>query len=233
MDERRGVVELRQYTLHPGQRDVLVELFERELLETQEAVGMRVIGQFRDLNNPNRFVWLRTFPDMTRRREALDAFYGGPVWHVHRRTANATMIDSDDVLLLRPATAASNFPPQPPRPEVGTASAGGTFVVTICPLRHATDPPEISNSLVSLLAASLQPLLAVLIEEPSENTYPALPVRAGEHVAVWINRATAPQSVATDDPLEGSPDLARLLRQRLAAPIVQLRLEATPRSSLR
>ncbi len=43
------VVELRQYTLHPGKRDVLIDLFDREFLETQEEVGMRIIGQFRDL----------------------------------------------------------------------------------------------------------------------------------------------------------------------------------------
>jgi hypothetical protein len=30
------VVELRQYTLRPGQREDLIELFERELIEPQE-----------------------------------------------------------------------------------------------------------------------------------------------------------------------------------------------------
>ena len=57
------IVELRQYTLHPGKRDVFVELFDRELVETQKAVGMSIIGQFRDLDKPDRFVWLRGFPD--------------------------------------------------------------------------------------------------------------------------------------------------------------------------
>ncbi|MEU0397925.1 hypothetical protein ABZ208_35265 [Streptomyces sp. NPDC006208] len=38
---------------------------------------------------------------MTRRRRSLEAFYTGPVWRKHRDAANATMIDSDDVLLLR------------------------------------------------------------------------------------------------------------------------------------
>ena len=50
------IVELRQYTLHPGQRDVLIEFFDREFVESQEALRMKVIGQFRDLDNPNRFV---------------------------------------------------------------------------------------------------------------------------------------------------------------------------------
>src|SRR5712691_3163354 len=98
------IVELRQYTLHPGQRDVLIELFDREFVETQEALGMKVIGQFRDLDNPNRFVWLRGFRDMPSRAQALKDFYGGPVWKAHREAANATMIDSNNVLLLHPAT---------------------------------------------------------------------------------------------------------------------------------
>src|SRR5436190_19037883 len=96
------VVELRQYTLYPGRRDELIELFDREFVESQEALGMRVLGQFRDLDAPDRFVWVRGFGDMATRAEGLTAFYGGPVWRANSAAANATMIDSDDVLLLRP-----------------------------------------------------------------------------------------------------------------------------------
>ncbi len=68
------IVELRQYVLRPGQRDVLIEPFDAELVETQEDVGMKVIGQFRDLDDPNGFVWLRGFPDMAARTRSLAAF---------------------------------------------------------------------------------------------------------------------------------------------------------------
>src|SRR5216683_1062513 len=97
------VVELRQYTLHPGKRDALIDLFDREFVESQEAPGIKVIGQFRDLDNPDRFVWLRGFRDMPSRAQALQDFYGGPVWKAQREAANDTMVDSDSVLLLRPA----------------------------------------------------------------------------------------------------------------------------------
>jgi hypothetical protein len=103
------IVELRQYMLHPGQRDVLIDLFDREFVESQEALGMKVIGQFRDLDNPDRLVWLRGFGDMPSRAQALKDFYGGPVWKAHREAANATMIDSDNVLLLHPAKTTSGF----------------------------------------------------------------------------------------------------------------------------
>jgi hypothetical protein len=105
------IVELRQYTLHPGRRDDLIELFDREFVETQEAAGLAVLGQFRDLRDPDRFVWLRGFTDMPSRAAALSRFYGGPVWAAHRDAANATMIDSDDVLLLRPLDGGFPLPP--------------------------------------------------------------------------------------------------------------------------
>src|SRR5437773_2801784 len=101
------VVELRQYALHPGKRDVLIDLFDREFVETQEAAGMRIIGQFRDLDHPDRFVWLRGFRDMTSRAKALTDFYGGPAWKKHPEAANEKMIDSDNGLLPRPARPTS------------------------------------------------------------------------------------------------------------------------------
>ena len=123
-----AVIELRQYTLHAGRRDTLIELFEHAFIEPQEAAGMRVLGTFRDLDDADRFVWLRGFVDMASRAPTLAAFYGGPAWQRHRDVANATMVDSDNVLLLRPAgcvrdllacfvteSAANDFPRLPVR----------------------------------------------------------------------------------------------------------------------
>jgi hypothetical protein len=130
---RYPIVELRQYTLRPGQRDVLIDLFDREFVETQEAAGMGVLGQFRDLDAPDRFVWLRGFPDMVARADSLGAFYGGPVWREHGRAANATMVDSDDVLLLRPVAQRWAFPePRAARPPVGQPAPASVVLATLC-----------------------------------------------------------------------------------------------------
>src|SRR3989442_11031539 len=103
------IVELRQYTLHHGKRDVLIDLFDREFIEPQETLAMNILGQFRDLDDPDRFVWLRGFQDMASRAAALQAFYGGAGWEAHRETAKATMIDSDNRFLFRPTPADSGF----------------------------------------------------------------------------------------------------------------------------
>ncbi len=71
---------------------------------------MLPVGHYRNLDDPQDFVWFREFANMQQRRTALEAFYlQSPEWLQHRDAANATMIDSDNVLLLRPARERSGF----------------------------------------------------------------------------------------------------------------------------
>lgn len=122
------------------------------------------------------------------RRAALEAFYGGPVWKAHGRVANATMLDSDDVLLLRPLTPDSGFAELPPRPEDGALESAPVLIATLCSLDGPADVPAIEDMKRPALVASGLAPLAVFVEEPSKNTFPALAVRMGEHVLVWIQR---------------------------------------------
>lgn len=159
------VIELRRYLLHPGRRDDLIELFEREFIETQEGLGLQVLGIFREHAAPDHFVWLRGFAGMAERLLGLHGFYGGPLWQKHRNEANATMIDSDNVLLLRPITR------WPAKHEV---SVEGHWHALICPLQGPLDEP-------TRAALREQPGLW-LDSEPSENNFPRLPVRSGSWV---------------------------------------------------
>jgi len=186
------IVELRQYTLHPGKRDVLINLFDREFIEPQESVGIEVIGQFRDLDHSDRFVWLRGFRDMTSRAKALTDFYGGPVWKAHREAANATMIDSDNVLLLRPALSTSGFSLENvKRPPVGSDDVPKNLVVAT--IYYFEDP--VAADFIDFFEQAFKPaatslgatVSAYFVTENSENTFPSLPVRADENVFVWFS----------------------------------------------
>lgn len=183
------VLELRQYTLHPGKRDELIELFEREFIESQEAVGMTLVGQFRDLDNPDRFVWFRGFADMLTRARALEEFYGGPIWKAHREAANATMIDSDNVLLLRPSPPASGFPlANASRPSLGAAERPrGLLVATIYHLTAGSGADFadfFARELEPVLREMGAPALASFVTENHPNTFPALPVHEEANVFV-------------------------------------------------
>jgi hypothetical protein len=186
------VVELRQYTLVPGGREVLISLFERHFIESQEATGMTLVGQFRDLINPNRFVWLRGFTDMESRARQLHEFYGGPIWKEHRDAANATMIDSDNVLLLRPARTNSGFRLNLKRPSLGSKeSSNALLVATIYHLDRTAQDSFIQlfeHELVPKLTKAGGSIVGMFVAENHPNTFPALPVREGENVFVSFAR---------------------------------------------
>jgi NIPSNAP len=212
---RYPILELRQYTLRPGQRDVLIEIFDREFVESQEALGMAVAGQFRDLDDPDRFVWLRGFSGMSQRPEQLAAFYGGPVWKAHGRAANATMVDSHNVLLLRPLGDGAGLPPaEAPRPPVGSAELPESRLLAT--IHYGDHPFEVCPA-----GDEVEPL-ACFVTEYAENNFPALPVRTGEHVLVSFTRF--PDQVSLD---------AYLSRLKPSGRSEHLRLAPTARSWLR
>ncbi|GAA2840150.1 NIPSNAP family protein [Crossiella cryophila] len=222
-----SVIELRQYTLHPGRRDDLIELFDREFVATQEAVGIQVLGQFRTPVDPDRFVWLRGFPDMAARRQALTAFYDGPAWAEHRAAANATMIDSDDVLLLRP--------------ESGELSAGvrawpGVYLATLCFLDHPVDAEFralFRAEVAPMLAETGAPAPAAFSTEYAENTFPRLPVRTGEHAFGWLTRFSSMVALAGHESARVRTAAWTRLRARLRAEPTALPLLPTTGSALK
>jgi hypothetical protein len=232
------VVELRQYTLHPGQRDVLVELFDREFIEPQEDVGMRVIGQFRDLDHADRFVWLRGFADMAARPGGLQAFYGGPVWAAHRSVANATMVDSDNVLLLRPAWPGSAIAPRPQdrAPAGATRLPAGVLDATVFHLKRAPDAALLAfcrDRMTRLLREGGAKVLGWYVTEPAANNFPRLPVREGVYVLVGIALFEDAGALATFEASgRWQRDVAADLARWLAQPPEPLRLAPTARSAI-
>jgi len=234
-----SVLELRQYKIFAGKRDAMIALFDGRLIEGQEERGMRLLGQFRDLDDPNRFTWLREFPNMELRGKALTEFYTGAVWKAHRGEANPLLEDNDNVLLLRPATAelAMKVPPVSERARVGdTPKTTGVVFVTIYYLWK--DPAEgftqfFTEKLEAELAAAGAPVLGAYVTESTPNNFPALPVRQHEKVFVWFTRM---QDAASYDQLRtrlAGTAVGRELTDYQERAAQVLRLAPTSRSLLR
>jgi hypothetical protein len=236
------VYELRQYTLHPGKRDVLIGLFEDYFIEPLERDGMQVPAHFRDLDNPDRFAWFRRFDDMEARGRALPAFYRpDPIWKQYRNDANATMVDSDNVLLLREAWPGSGFAAaSAPRPPVGAEPhSKAVVVVTTYALVNPVDDAFVAffrDTLAPRAQADGAKLLATFVTEESPNNFPPLPVRP-EHVLVWITAFADDAAYAryrqraASDPC-WARDIAPVLMQRLIWPADVHRLRPAARSLL-
>jgi hypothetical protein len=218
------IVELRPYHVHPELRHQLVAVFDQYFVDGQEADGMHIIGQFVDLDRPDRFVWLRGFDTMEQRLQSLTAFYSGPVWKAHSHEANPTMIDVDDVLLLHPAGLW--------QPSAAPSDTDPRIIdIALCPLIEPADPDQL-RVLRNALEPVAEGLIGVLVTHHAANTFPALPVRDGdEHLVIVHARPPEP----TDAPSAWSP-LAAIVNAAalpMRGPITQRRLLPTPNSQLR
>ncbi|HWC24933.1 MAG TPA: NIPSNAP family protein [Flexivirga sp.] len=209
------VIELRRYRLQAGRLHDLLATFERHLVEPQEDAGMIVGATFADEDDPDSFTWLRGFADHDARVRALEAFYGGPVWARHRDAANATMVDSDDVLLLRPTRPAHR-----PAAAVARGAAGadprhervllGTHLV-------GDDGDSLEHWFATAAIPALEDVLGVRTAawrtDPAPNGFPRLPVRDDRALA-WL--AVFPDAEARNDAAArvSSADIGRELERR-------------------
>lgn len=236
-DTAFGAIELRRYVMKPGRRDDLIALFEREFIEGQEACGMYPFGHFVDLDDAESFVWFRGFPDVRSRRSALEAFYDrSAAWSENRAAANDTMIDSDNVLLVRPARAQSGFDLRGLlRPNTDGASVAQSYVaVSIFML--AERPQE---DAVAAFEREIVPELervahriAYFVTEDSPNEYPRLPVREGEWALVAAGAGHSLRDLDRWREALQSNRLPEQLRSKIVG-AEHLRLQPSRRSLLR
>lgn len=223
------ILELRNYHVDPTRRQEFIDHFEEQLVHTQEAAGMGVLGQFTVIGASDRFVWIRTFADMAARRMALRHFYGGPVWERHGPLANEIMSNVDDVLLLRPAATspdpAAGYRPDPAAPP-GTRQRDRDLMLV-----GVTTLPDDAAELGKQAAADLQRVardtgvreVGRLVTEQSPNDFPRLPVRQDPDTFVWLVSASRSADVA---------QLGSALRDAVGRPARLVALEPTRRSFL-
>jgi hypothetical protein len=93
------IVEVRSYRIKPGRREEFINFFETRAVPAQREHGMKILGPLLDVENPNKFVFLRSFPSLTERDQMKDDFYEGPVWKNELEAIAMPMIDSYDVIL--------------------------------------------------------------------------------------------------------------------------------------
>ncbi len=216
---RPTIFEFRDYTLRKGGRQRFEALFEREFVESQEALGSLVAGTFRVVDDPNRFVWLRGFETMESRARALDGFYTSALWREHRTVANAEIRDSDNVLQLN--CVAGGVPVDPSkRATIGAEADLRAWFLATTYFVAPDDLPAFAR--LHALAEDWQgEHVASFVTDARSNSYPRLPTR-DESVFLTLTRHTvlpAAEALLT-------PELEALMR----APPHALRLEPTPRS---
>jgi hypothetical protein len=183
------VVELRRYTMVDGARERFARYFESYFPEAFQQLGALVLGAFFERRNRTAFSWLRGFRDLDARGVVCGAFYHGPLWKEHRQTINDQVVDSGNVLLLRPLTPERGVlvlpAVDPVREESG---AQGVAVAQIFALRADGAGAFVQQAepfFAAYRAAGIREA-GVLVSLDAANNFPQHPIRADGPFLVWL-----------------------------------------------
>jgi NIPSNAP protein len=102
------IVEVRTYKIKPGYRDEFIKFFETRAVPAQRSLGMKILGPLLDLENPQTFVWLRSFSSLDERERLKSAFYNGDEWKGELEAIAMPLIESY-ALVLTEASAGCVF----------------------------------------------------------------------------------------------------------------------------
>ena len=94
------VIEMRTYTLKPGKRAEFLEVFRNRSMPAHAEIGMKILGPFLSIENPDVFFFMRGFPDLASREPLKARFYEGELWKRELEQVLMPMIERYDVVLV-------------------------------------------------------------------------------------------------------------------------------------
>jgi heme-degrading monooxygenase HmoA len=74
------IVEIRTYKTKPGKRAEFLEIFRSRSIPAHAEIGMKILGPFLSIEDPDIFFFMRGFPDLESRESMKAQFYDGKLW---------------------------------------------------------------------------------------------------------------------------------------------------------
>jgi NIPSNAP len=94
------IVEMRTYKLKPGCRPRFLEIFRTKSVPAHAEIGMKILGPFLSIEDPDTFFFMRGFPDLASREPMKEKFYEGELWKRELEDVLMPMIERYDVVLV-------------------------------------------------------------------------------------------------------------------------------------
>lgn len=94
------IIEMRTYKLKPGKRAEFLEIFRTRSVPAHDQIGMKVLGPFLSIEDPDTFFFMRGFPDLESRDPMKAKFYEGELWKRELENVLMPMIEKYEVVLV-------------------------------------------------------------------------------------------------------------------------------------
>ena len=94
------IIEMRTYKITPGKRAEFLEIFHAKTVPAHLAIGMKVLGPFLSVEDPDTFFWMRGFPDLPSRERMKAEFYEGELFKRELENVLLPMLEKYEVVLV-------------------------------------------------------------------------------------------------------------------------------------
>ncbi|MHB8653922.1 MAG: NIPSNAP family protein [Terriglobia bacterium] len=74
------IIEMRTYKTKPGMRAEFLAIFRSKSIPAHTEIGMKILGPFLSVEDPDTFFFMRGFPDLASREPMKAKFYEGELW---------------------------------------------------------------------------------------------------------------------------------------------------------
>jgi hypothetical protein len=94
------IVEMRTYKTRPGLRARFIEIFLSKAVPAHHELGMKILGPFLAVDDPDTLFFMRGFPHMASRDSLKAQFYEGQLWKQELEPVVMPMLERYDVTLV-------------------------------------------------------------------------------------------------------------------------------------
>jgi hypothetical protein len=94
------IIEMRTYVTKPGRRAEFLEIFHSKSVPAHKLIGMKLLGPFGSIEDPDAFFFMRGFPDLASRETMKAAFYEGDLWKRELEAVLMPMLERYEVVLV-------------------------------------------------------------------------------------------------------------------------------------
>ncbi len=94
------IIEMRTYKTKPGRRSQFLEIFRSKSIPAHTEIGMKVLGPFLSVEDPDTFFWMRGFPDIPSREQMKAKFYEGKLWKGELENVLLPMLEKYEVVVV-------------------------------------------------------------------------------------------------------------------------------------
>jgi hypothetical protein len=94
------IIEMRTYKTKPGRRCEFLEIFRSKSIPAHEGIGMKILGPFDSVEDPDTFFFMRGFPDLASREPMKAKFYEGELWKAELENVLMPMLEKYEAVLV-------------------------------------------------------------------------------------------------------------------------------------